>query len=110
MIVVLDSDTAQEVKFIPRELYEGTGFANFKDKTTKETFTYAVQLLIDRYYNYFSFAMTDLVEGHTYDVSIGYGSTTTYKGFALCTNQSTYSVHNNDFTERSTTNDYIIYE
>lgn len=110
MIIVADSNDAQEVKFIPRELYTGTGFANFTDKQTKETFEYEVTLVVDRYYNYFSEAMADLIEGHNYDVSIGYGATEIYSALALCTNQSTYSVHNGDFTERTTVNDYVIYE
>lgn len=108
MTILQDTDTPQTVKFIPRVLNTGTGFATFTDKTTKEVFTYAVTLTIDRYYNEFTHALTDLVEGHTYTLSFGKDADETFRGFALCTNQSEYSVHDGEYTERTTTNDYII--
>ena len=110
MIIVQDTDSAQEVKFIPRELYSGVGVATFTDKTTKEVFTYSVDLLIDRYYVYFSEAMTDLLEDHSYEVIITDGTNEIYRALAFCTNQSGYSINNGQFTERTTTNDYIILE
>jgi hypothetical protein len=110
MLIVSDSDSAQEVKFIPRSLTEGVATAYFIDKTSKTSYSYSVTLFKDRYYLYFSEAMADLVEGHTYEFYVKSGSDELYRGFALCTNQSNYSINNGEFTQRSTTNDYIILE
>jgi hypothetical protein len=108
MHIIQDSDDAQTLTIIPRELRDGAGFISFTDKTTKETFTYNGTWTIDRYYNQMSIAMPDLIEGHTYTISCGYDAVEIYRGFALCTNQTTYSLHDGEYTERTSTNDYII--
>jgi hypothetical protein len=123
MILIEPSTEIQsDVSFIAREIYTGTATATFTDKTTKESFAYTVTIATatNGYKSYFTpigAIMDDVVHGHTYTLVVTYDDRGTdvelFRGLCLCTNQtdggqSVYDPNSGEFTERTTTNDYII--
>lgn len=113
MIVLQEVATAQTVSFIAREEYEGAGVAYFTDETTQEVFTYVVSFLMDRYYTYFTRILGDLKQDHEYSFLVtktGAEEIEIFRGKVFCTNQIDYSINNGAFIERTSTNDFIIYE
>ena len=109
MILLQETASEQDVKFIGRELYSGSGYVHITDELLNTTTEYnSVTFFIDRHYTTFSLAMPVLKEDRKFVIVAGYGATELYRGNIFVTNQSNYSINNGLFTERSTTNQFIV--
>lgn len=114
-MILQDKDTNQTVKFVSRNLASGSGTVTFWDEETNESYGYEVALLTDTYYTYFTNALPDLVEEHDYLMIVENGTDEIYRTKVFVTNQlsnidDVYSVNNNQYTERTTENKYLVYE
>ena len=109
MIILEEIGTAQTFKIIPRELVADSMV--ILNELTDVSETYAITPTVDRYYLVID-EVLNLKEGNFYTLEVKNGSEIVYKGKIFCTNQSisTYSVNNNEYTNVTTDNDFIIYE
>ena len=109
MIVLKESATSQEIKFIPREM--AVNVLSFVNETTGEETLYNVTYSTDRYYLVVD-ATFDLKEDNFYKLTALNGSDVVYKDKVFCTNQTIedFTVNNNAYTSYSSDNDYITYE
>ena len=112
MIILIEDAGAQTVKFIARSLETGAATAVFTDEQENTDYSYSVTLQTDRYYTYFSKALPDLVDDRHYMLSVTYGATEIFRGKVFCTDQTpaSYTINNSQFTQRTTTNEYILNE
>lgn len=109
MIVLQETVSSQEVKFIPRTYAADTIILT--NETTKVSTTYSVTSSIDGYY----LSVTDvftLEEGNFYRMVVKNGSNEVYRDRVFCTNQtiSDYSVNNAEYDNYDSNNEYITYE
>lgn len=109
-MVLQESGSNQTVKFIGRSLFTGSGSVVFTDETTNETHTYTPTMITDRHYTYFEETMGDLVEDHNYLMVVSGGGNELYRTNVFVTNQSidSYSINNGAYTERSSTNEFVV--
>ena len=110
MIILTTSTSAQEVKFIASTDQTGSAGIELLDETTGVCDKATVTLYLDRYYTYFSNAFTSLKEGRNYLLTVKVNTVEIFRGKIFVTDQSDYSIHNGDYTERSTINEYLTYE
>ena len=109
MIVLQESASAQEIKFIPRSYSADRVVLKDEQKNTKVeilgTFTQ------DSYYLK-SDIIFSLKQDRFYELTVKNNTEVVYRDRIFCTNQSvgSYSINNNEYNEHSTTNDFIIYE
>lgn len=110
MTYLQESASAQEVKFIARSLQTGAATVVFTDELLNTAITDSVTLSTDRYYTLFSQAIPELKEEHSYMMVVTHNSVDIFKGKVFVTNQTPldYSINDGMYTERSTTNDFII--
>ena len=112
MIILQSSTDSQTFSFIPREYTQGTTYTiKIKNESTNtEVFssTETTFTAVDYYYQYSS--VFTLVEDTMYMLEINNSSETVFKDKIFCTNQNvtTYNVHNNEFTENTVANDFIV--
>lgn len=112
-MILQQSDSAQTVKFIPRDKTCIDGNVYFVDNQTNVTYSYPVTLMCDRYYSYFTKVLADLKEEHLYTMIVTSGNVDAdeiYRTQVFVTNQSEYSINNSQFIERTTNNDYLVVE
>ena len=115
MIILQESSGSQTINFIPRSYTSGLtytisitnelkGISAFSDSATSFT-------LVDYYYTY-SNTFTNLKQDNYYMLEIKQGTDVVFKDKIFVTNQtlSTYSVNNNEYTEQTSNNEFIIYE
>ena len=110
MVILTTSTSAQTFKFIPRSLtYDGLYVT---DESTNTTATISITSSASNDYYETITASYTLVEGRFYTLEVKNGSDIVFKGKIFCTDQtvSTYSVNYNNYTQHTTTNDFIIYE
>jgi len=109
MIYLQETANSQNVKFIARSLQVGTATSVFTDETENTSTTDTVTLVTDRYYTYFDQAIPELQEERDYMLTVTHNSVEIFKSKVFVTNQTLadYSVNNNFFTERVTTNTFI---
>jgi len=112
MIVLQKSASDQTFSFIPRSYTSGTTYTIkiINETTNKEVYsdTTTSFTLVDYYYQH-----TDtftLLEDTLYTLEITAGSDVIYRDKIFCTNQtvSSYSVNNNEYTEQSQDNEFIV--
>ena len=110
MVILTTSTSAQIFKFIPRsKTYDGLYVT---DESTNTTATISITSSASNDYYETITASYTLVEGRFYTLEVRNGSDIVFKGKIFCTDQtvSTYSVNYNNYTQHTTTNDFIIYE
>jgi hypothetical protein len=109
MIVLREDTNAQTFKFIPR-IYEADSMT-FTHEETGEVLSYDIIPTVTTYYLSVT-EIVDLKEGHFYKFTVYNGTDIVYKDKVFCTNQTieTFSVNNNEYTQHSSNNDFIIYE
>ena len=109
MIVLQETASAQEVKFIPREYQADT--IVLVNETTDESTTYNITTTQSGYYLVVN-DVFDLKENNFYFMTVKNGSDIVYRDKIYCTNQtiSDYSVNNGEYDDYTSTNDYITYE
>lgn len=110
MIYLQESASAQTVTFIGRSLQTGTATVVFTDELLNSTTTDTVTLFTDRYFTYFIQAIPELKEDRNYMMVVTHNSVEIFNGKIFVTNQTPidYSINNGAYTERSTTNDFIV--
>lgn len=109
MIIFQESDSTQDVYFIPRSY--GADVLTLTDQQSGEVLSYDITPLVSDQY----LVVTDTFgtkEGHTYKMVVYNGSDIVYRDLVFCTNQNTdtFSVNNGEYVQSSSNNDYIIYE
>lgn len=109
MIVLQETVSSQEVRFIPRSYAADTIILT--NESTGISTTYNVTSSIDGYYLLVDDVFT-LKESNFYRMVVKNGSTEVYRDRVFCTNQniSDFSVNNAEYDEYNSNNDYIIYE
>lgn len=109
MIVLKELNTSQTFKIIPR--YYVADRMELTNETTGETLSYDITITQTDYYAVISKIVT-LKENNYYHLTVYDGTDIVYKDKVFCTNQTveTYSVNNNEYTNVTTDNDFIIYE
>jgi len=112
MTILQSSSSSQTISFIPREYTSGTTYTItiVNETTNKEVFndTATTFTALDYYYQYSS--IFTLVENTMYMLEIKDGSDTVYKDKIFCTNQNvtTFSVNDNEYTDNTIANDFIV--
>lgn len=112
MIVLQKSDSSQTFNFIPRSYTEGTTYTIKITNETTNTEVYSDTstsfVSVDYYYQYSD--TFSLKEDTMYNLEIKAGDELIFRDRIFCTNQNvfTYSVNNNQYTENSNDNDFIV--
>jgi len=112
MIVLQKSDSSQTFNFIPRSYTEGTTYTIKITNETTNTEVYSDTstsfVSVDYYYQYSD--TFSLKEDTMYNLEIKAGNELIFRDRIFCTNQNvfTYSVNNNQYTENSNDNDFIV--
>ena len=107
MILLQQVGTEQTIRFIPRsESYDGLFITD--DQTNTEVQVTIASSVQGDYYDTIN-ATFSLVQNHFYNLEIRNGSTIVYKDKIFCTNQTIadYTVNNSQYTEQSSTNEFI---
>ena len=124
MIILQSVTSSQTIKFIPRE-YEVSGSNIYNISITNETTNSSVydvdtnSFTLEDYYYKYAAAFTKEVNGVTvsifdedtfYILTIKKSGGVIYKDKIFCTNQtiSSYTVNKNEYTQKETTNDFIV--
>ena len=108
MIVLRESNSAQEVRFVPTRRNAGNTLFLRNETTNVET-QYSITCTQESYYLTFS-KILSLEEGHFYTMIIKQGSELIFRDKVFCTNQTigTYSVNNNEYVQND--QNIIFYE
>ena len=115
MITLQESGNSQTFSFIPRSYSNSNTYtidivSESQNKSiysaTTSTFT-----LVDYYYQY-SAIFSNLKQDNFYMLTISHGTSVVFKDKIFCTNQSVqdYTVNNNEYTEVTSTNEFVFYE
>jgi hypothetical protein len=112
MIVLQKSTSNQTFSFIPRSYTAGTTYTIKITNEVTNTEAYSdttTSFTAEDYYYQYTDTFT-LVEDTTYVLEITAGSDLIYRDKIFCTNQtlSSYSVHNNEYTEHSEDNEFLV--
>ena len=113
MIVLLESNNAQNINFIPREYISGASYTiNIVDETkNKNVYSQATTAISKNlYYNKYSAAFTNLKQGVYYMLTILSGTIVIFKDKIYCTNQTNlpeYTINSGQYTPNNTTNEFI---
>ena len=95
MIILQETASAQTIKVVARELYEGVGYVHITDEMLNTTTEHnSVNFLSDRFYTTCSVAMSELKNDRHFVIKMGYGGTEIYKGKIFVTSQTNYSINN----------------
>tara|TARA_B100001250_G_C19607192_1_gene703292 strand:- start:489 stop:866 length:378 start_codon:yes stop_codon:yes gene_type:complete len=124
MIILQSTTSSQTIKFIPRE-YESSGSNIYNISIKNETTNSEVynadtnSFTLEDYFYKYSAAFTRVKNSVTvssfdqdtfYILTIKKSGSVIYKDKIFCTNQtiSSYSVNENEYTQKETTNDFIV--
>jgi hypothetical protein len=109
MLVLREQATSQTFKIIPRLFVADSMIIT--DEITRDSITYAITITQLDYYAVIS-KIINLVEGHTYTLTVLDGANVVYKDKIFCTNQSatTYTINNGEYVQNTTDNEFIVYE
>ena len=107
MIILLQSESSQTFKFIPRTL-EATSMV-ITDEVTNTDATITITPIVDRYYLSVSILLS-LIEGRSYTISVLNGLDEVYRYKIFCTNQTIpeYSINNGEYVQNTTDDSYVI--
>jgi len=113
MIVLLESGSAQNINFIPRQFTAGASYTvNIVDETqNKNVYSQATTGITENlYYNIYNAAFTNLKQGIYYMLTILSGTNVIFKDKIYCTNQTDlpqYTINSGEYTSNDTTNEFI---
>ena len=104
MIILKPISTDQTLKFIGRENVCDSIVLRDEQDNTEVTINASFSVV-----GYYLSAdiIFDLKEDRFYNLTAYNGSNVIYKDKIFCTNQTNYSIHNGDYTQHSSNNDYI---
>ncbi len=107
MIILQETASSQEFKFIPRS-YVADSMIIY-DETQKTSVTIAISPLISAYYMVVD-EILDLKENRYYMLTVKNGTTTVYKDKIFCTNQtiSEYTPNEGKYVEHSSDDSFIV--
>ena len=107
MIILQSSVSAQTFTFIPRTLAATSMVV--EDEAENTSVTTSITPTVSTYYLSVTETLT-LVEGRFYTLKVLNGSDVVYKDKIFCTNQtvSDYSINNGEYTENTTSSEYVI--
>ena len=116
MIVLTDSASSQSFTVIPRS-YTATSIVIVEEGTDVDT-TYTPTFsrvdydgTVDAEGTYLKIAgIVTLEQDKFYTLTVYNNTDIIHKNRIFCTNQSTYSINNGNYTQNTTSNDFIIYE
>ena len=110
MIILQEVGTTQSIYFIPRSDAYNT-LTVTDEQTNVSTNVTIASSSIGEYYHTIN-AVFSLKQGHFYTLRVKQNTDVVFYDKVFCTNQSipTFSVNTGQYTERNTTNDFIIYE
>ena len=109
MILLKETNIAQSLTFIPREL-QATTIILRNETTGKEVNISATFILSDYYLT--TTSIFDLKENTFYNLTIKNNNSIVYRDKVFCTNQNsdTYTVNQNQYVSNVTDNEFKIYE
>ena len=110
MIILQETGTAQSFNFIPRSDTYNT--LTITDEQTNESTNVTITTnVVGEYYNTIT-ATFSLKEGHFYTLKLKQNTDVVFYDKVFCTNQSipVFSVNDGQYTPKTSTNDFIIYE
>ena len=109
MIVLKETTDSQTFKIIPRETTADTLILTEEGSETSVSYGITLTTDADNYYSTISKVLT-LREGFWYTMTVKNGSDVVYKDRVYCTNQtiSDYTINNNEYTQQSSDNKFII--
>ena len=107
MIILQSSVSSQTFTFIPRTLAATSMVV--EDEAENTSVTTSITPTVSTYYLSVTETLT-LVEGRFYTLKVLNGSDVVYKDKIFCTNQtvSDYSINNGEYTENTTSSEYVI--
>ena len=107
MIILQSSVSAQTFTFIPRTLAATSMVV--EDEAENTSVTTSITPTVSTYYLSVTETLT-LVEGRFYTLKVLNGSDVVYKDKIFCTNQTVadYSINNGEYTENTTSSEYVI--
>ncbi len=107
MIILQSSVSAQTFTFIPRTLAATSMVV--EDELENTSVTTSITPTVSTYYLSVTETLT-LVEGRFYTLKVLNGSDVVYKDKIFCTNQTVadYSINNGEYTENTTSSEYVI--
>jgi hypothetical protein len=103
-MILTTSTDAQELKFIPRSYVADSIVVT--DEVENTSTTYTPTFVQDSYYLKCDLSL-NLKEDRHYSFTVLNGYKPVYKGKIFCTNQTSYSINKNEYTQRESTNEYI---
>jgi|TARA_R110002020_G_scaffold22917_7_gene76828 hypothetical protein len=113
MIVLQETNNAQNINFIPREYTAGASYTfNIVDETqNKSVYSQATTGVTQNlYYNRYSASFTTLKQGIYYMLTVLSGTNVIFKDKIYCTNQTDlpqYTINSGEYTSNDTTNEFI---
>ncbi len=107
MIILQSSVSSQTFTFIPRTLAATSMVV--EDEAENTSVTTSITPTVSTYYLSVTETLT-LVEGRFYTLKVLNGSDVVYKDKIFCTNQTVadYSINNGEYTENTTSSEYVI--
>ncbi len=107
MIILQSSVSSQTFTFIPRTLAATSMVV--EDEAENTSVTTSITPTVSTYYLSVTGTLT-LVEGRFYTLKVLNGSDVVYKDKIFCTNQTVadYSINNGEYTENTTSSEYVI--
>ena len=113
MIVLKETNSAQNIDFIPRQFIANASYTfNIVDETkNKNVYSQATTSVSQNlYYNRYNASFTALKQGIYYMLTILSGTEVIYKDKIYCTNQTNlpqYTINSGEYTSNVTTNEFI---
>lgn len=107
-MILRESNTAQTIRMTPRS--NAVTSLAFTNETTQEVLTYNVtQVFLNSYWIEVSLIL-GLKENNSYTLKAFSGSKEVFYTKLFCTNQENYTINNDVYVKRETTNSFIIIE
>lgn len=113
MIVLKETNNAQNINFIPRLYVSGASYTfNIVDETkNKNVYSQATTSVSQNlYYNRYTAAFTTLKQGVYYMLTVLSGAEVIFKDKIYCTNQTNlpqYTINSGEYVSNVTTNEFI---
>lgn len=109
MIILRPIAEAQSFNIIPRSYFMDV--MTIKDEMSGQMFTYNIEPQLISYYAVITQAL-ELVEGNFYKLTVFNNGSVVYRDKIFCTAQDvdTYSLNKDEYVEKSSDNDFIIFE
>ena len=109
MTILTTSLLSQEIRLVPRGSFSVLEITD--EQTNVTTVIDLISAIYGDYYTTIS-ALFELVENHSYTLTLKEGASVMFKGKIYCTDQElvNFSVNNDKYISNATTNEFIVYE